>query len=717
MQLPASPWLRAVLGLSAALALACLYAAVSSPSASVLSAFGEEDATLYPALGDSSPVVALLAAHSRALQRRVQEMRARAESEQRWMDGAARDALQQLRADRSSLGESIPLLDEAAASAVAALPPGSDSLAQIHAMLAAAPRVNVGEVDVGEGDVLEGGGGGSEVEGESKVRAAAGASEIVEGAGEAGAALASVEEAVGSCMDLYFLADAQQTQFHIASQLLQQADREVELRQFMLAQLRALDDRREWWAVLNLTAEEASEKLKTMADGEDKTKLSDFLFWYLPFRSWFDSEGPDHPKAVAHVEQQRAELAAATSAAMAAEATLNATQVRLWEECGLHLPHGNWTEEQSALLQRYAAVANASGCTEQCVDWEAIYPEYESKPGLVAPKQVWQKLPEHYPDPKANLSFLLTYTGRADRVKPLVHRLYACTKGMRGEGALPGIRAELFVSVVDPDATLEAWMHMWNETDEGIFVVPVLPRLGADPLMLNDLARMARGRLLVLLHGDALPPADCRWLQDVLDAFAAWPRLALAGYRTDDMPVRRVDQVGKTAAAGESVRFWRGFAEERERGGGGSGGGKGVGDGGKVAWKDPESGVPMHFTGLVTGYPVVVRRAVLEEVGWLDEADDRQGHTAIMTDWHLCSRMWLSGYQVARLQLRVGEGDPGDLATIPRSQHRHALPGLGSHGEGNGRADYGEYDAALAEYHDDIVKEVARLNSLLLPND
>ncbi|GJP73683.1 hypothetical protein CLOP_g4373 [Closterium sp. NIES-67] len=382
-------------------------------------------------------------------------------------------------------------------------------------MLAAAPRVNVGEVDVGEGDVLEGGGGGSEVEGESKVRAAAGASEIVEGAGEAGAALASVEEAVGSCMDLYFLADAQQTQFHIASQLLQQADREVELRQFMLAQLRALDDRREWWAVLNLTAEEASEKLKTMADGEgglqDQAVRLPLLVPALPLLVRLG--GPRPPKAVAHVEQQRAELAAATSAAMAAEATLNATQVRLWEECGLHLPHGNWTEEQSALLQRYAAVANASGCTEQCVDWEAIYPEYESKPGLVAPKQVWQKLPEHYPDPKANLSFLLTYTGRADRVKPLVHRLYACTKGMRGEGALPGIRAELFVSVVDPDATLEAWMHMWNETDEGIFVVPVLPRLGADPLMLNDLARMARGACWCCCTGTRCPPltaAGCR---------------------------------------------------------------------------------------------------------------------------------------------------------------------------------------------------------------
>ncbi|CAI5493449.1 unnamed protein product, partial [Closterium sp. Naga37s-1] len=663
---------------------------------------------------------------------------------------------QQLQVDRTSLADTFPLLDEAAASTIAALPAGDDGLAQIHAMLAAASRVSVGDVDV------EGG-----VEGEGTVGAAAstGVEGRVEGA-VGGAAVGvpvrgtvgeaaweeAVEEAVGECMDLYFVAEGLQTRFHIGAwpggrprqqqadwevearqvmlgqlrslddqdttQKQQQADREAELRQFMLGQLRALDDRREWWVALNLTGDEASEKLNTMPDGAEKNKLSEFLFWYLPFHAWFDSEGPDHPKAVAHVEEQRAVLAAATSAATSAESALKATQEQLWEECGLRLPHSNWTEEQSALLERYAAVANVSGCTDQCTDWEAIYPEYETQPGLVAPKHVWQKLPEHYPDTRPNVSFIVTYGGRAERVQALVSRLYACTHGMAGTGSLPGIRAEMVVSVMNPDATLEAWMQARNDTAAGIFVVAVLPRLGAAPLMFNDLARMARGGLLMMLDGDALPPASCLWLDRVLAAFAAWPRLAVAGFRTDALgeagrAQERVegDEAPQAARAAASVRFWRGLAEEME--------GRGGAEGGEVGWRDPETGVAMHFTGLVTAFPLVLRRSVLEDMGWLDEADMRQGRAAVMSDWHLCSRTWLWGYQVARLQLRMGEGGRGEWPTVTRAQHRHVLPGQGASGGGEqGRAvEYGEYDAAMAEYHDDIVKEVARLNRLLVRND
>ncbi|CAI5991134.1 unnamed protein product [Closterium sp. NIES-65] len=695
----------------------------------------------------SSPVLALLAAHRRRMQQRVEEARVHAERDEQRLHAAVRAAVRQLHVDRTSLADTFPLLDEAAASTIAALPAGDDSLAQIHAMLAAAPRVSVGEVDV------EGG-----VEGEGTVGAAAstGVEGRVEGA-VGGAAVGgpvrgtvgeaaweeAVEEAVGECMDLYFVAEGLHTRFHIgawpggrpfsdteaaaggqggggetATQKQQQADREAELRQFMLGQLRALDDRRDWWVALNLTGDEASEKLNTMPDGAEKAKLSEFLFWYLPFHAWFDSEGPDHPKAVAHVEEQRAVLAAATSAAKSAESTLKATQEQLWEECGLRLPHSNWTEEQSALLERYAAVANVSGCTEQCTDWEAIYPEYETQPGLVAPKHVWQKLPEHYPDTRPNVSFIVTYGGRAERVQALVSRLYTCTHGMAGTGSLPGIRAEMVVSVMNPDVSLEAWMQARNDTAEGIFVVPVLPRLGAAPLMFNDLARMARGELLMLLDGDTLPPASCVWLDRVLAAFAAWPRLAVAGFRTDALgeagrAQERVEgeEAPQGARAAASVRFWTGLAEEME--------GRGGEEGGEVGWRDPETGVAMHFTGLVTAFPLVLRRSVLEDMGWLDEADLRQGAAAVMSDWHLCCRAWLSGYQVARLQLPTEEGDHGDWPTVTRAQHRHVLPGRGVSGGGEqgSAVEYGEYDAAMAGYHDDIVKEVARLNHLLVRND
>ncbi|CAI7822536.1 unnamed protein product, partial [Closterium sp. NIES-54] len=790
MHLPASPWLRALAGLSAALALACLYAAVSAPSASLLSAFvsaggygggsggeddagnegeaelgarpfddaewgegetgqggvggadlfalaaeagregeagrgreagggkGEEDATLYPALDGSSPVVALLAAHRRRMQQRVEEARTQAERDEQRLQAAVRAAVRQLHVDRSALGDSFPLLDEAAASTIAALPPGDDSLAQIHAMLAAAPRVSVGE-DVEGGDE-------SGVGGEGTVGAAA--STGVEGGVGQAAVGKAVEEAVGECMDLYFLAEGLQTRFHIGAwrggrqgvpctwsstisfplpfPLLlsplaaspkpytpisdteaaaggqgggavaghagaaEIAGRPRELLKLSFPPFSlspsphslppptslcvpssyteaAAGGQGGGAAAVHAGAAESTGRPARVVEAlhslpppppppsslavspspfpnqrhrsssrrtgrrscGKKSKLSEFLFWYLPFHAWFDSEGPDHPKAVAHVEEQRAVLAAATSAATSAESTLKSTEVRMWEECGLRLPHSNWTEEQSALLERYAAVANVSGCTEQCTDWEAIYPEYETQPGLVAPKHVWQKLPEHYPDTHPNISLLLTYSGREERVQQLVSRLYACTHGMAGTGSLPGIRAEMLVSVMHPDVSLEAWMQARNDTAEGIFVVPVLPRLGAAPLMFNDLARMARGEVLMMLDGDALPPASCLWLDRLLTAFAAWPRLAVAGFRTDGLggAGRAEEHVGgeeapQAARAAAGVRFWKGLAEEME--------GRGGAEGGEVGWRDPETGVAMHFTGLVTAFPLATRWVV-----------------------------------------------------------------------------------------------------------
>ncbi|CAI5946661.1 unnamed protein product [Closterium sp. NIES-65] len=122
----------------------------------------------------------------------------------------------------------------------------------------------------------------------------------------------------------------------------------------------------------------------------------------------------------------------------------------------------------------------------------------------------------------------------------------------------------------------------------------------------------------------------------------------------------------------------------------------------------------MHFTGLVTGMPLVVRRNVLRRLGGLDEADDREGEAAIVSDWQLATRMWLSGYQVARLNLRKGSsGDAGDFDRISRTGY-HRVTYRPSYLERlNAAVDYGEYDAFYADYHEQIKAEVARLNSLL----
>ncbi|CAI7778548.1 unnamed protein product [Closterium sp. NIES-54] len=107
--------------------------------------------------------------------------------------------------------------------------------------------------------------------------------------------------------------------------------------------------------------------------------------------------------------------------------------------------------------------------------------------------------------------------------------------------------------------------------------------------------------------------------------------LGMVGYRTDNMTNLAAPTTSKI------VKFWADLAREED----------GVESRKR---RDPETGVGMHFTGLVTGLPLVVRRNVLRRLGGLDEADDREGEAAIVSDWQLATRVWLSGYQVSHFR-------------------------------------------------------------------
>ena len=45
----------------------------------------------------------------------------------------------------------------------------------------------------------------------------------------------------------------------------------------------------------------------------------------------------------------------------------------------------------------------------------------------------------------------------------------------------------------------------------------------------NRMAGVARGRILLLLQDDQLPPENCAWLEDLSLAFRRWPRLGGVG--------------------------------------------------------------------------------------------------------------------------------------------------------------------------------------------
>jgi hypothetical protein len=68
----------------------------------------------------------------------------------------------------------------------------------------------------------------------------------------------------------------------------------------------------------------------------------------------------------------------------------------------------------------------------------------------------------------------------------------------------------------------------------------------------------------------------------------------------------------------------------------------------------------MQFVELADFGPYGVRRSAFHEVGGLDEGLSEPGQCGIWSDWELCVRTWLAGYQVVHMYApRDGDGEPG----------------------------------------------------------
>ncbi|CAI5527663.1 unnamed protein product, partial [Closterium sp. Naga37s-1] len=577
--------------------------------------------------GDNcSPLLRLLQQHNRETAGWLKDMDRRLERDAAHLNTVLDRAIQQLSEERERADKHATVVDQATAEAILKAPSIEAASAVLRGLQATTVDLRkLAERGEGERDKGRVGGNGGDNGGEKR-----GGKKDVDGERRDGEKGPLVE-----CLEMYSRAQGLEKRFHAALQVYQQWDREVAVRQFMLARLKELDGYRQLLKDLRISAAQANATAEAMdAKNPNKTRLEAFLMWYQLYSFWFDREGPGHPSASAFVADVQSDRNASLARATSASSALRQIQDRLFGDCGLRLPHSNWTAQQDEFLARFHTVAAAAGAAPQCMDWEMLDPGYEDRPGLEAPPYVWQKdpdlFPDQYPEVRAHFTFLLRYYGAPERVKPLVERLYECTNGMLGTGKLPGVRAELLVNVLEPEKTLGQWIQMWNRTDPGIFVVPVLPHSVDDSRGYNDLAWMARGDLLVLLQDDYLPPESCDWLQDLLSAFFAWPRLGMVGYRTDNMTNLAAPTTSKI------VKFWADLAREED----------GVESRKR---RDPETGVGMHFTGLVTGLPLVVRRNVLRRLGGLDEADDREGEAAIVSDWQLATRVWMSGYQAPGL--------------------------------------------------------------------
>jgi hypothetical protein len=234
-----------------------------------------------------------------------------------------------------------------------------------------------------------------------------------------------------------------------------------------------------------------------------------------------------------------------------------------------------------------------------------------------------------------------------------VDALYACTTGSAyggpvAEGVPVGTTSELIVNA-DSRGDGAAWDAAVNRTAHGSFLTVLLSNNVHEVHGYNRAAAVARGDVLVLLQDDMLPPADCRWVADLLARFSAFPRLGAVGLNIADtwMPSTAHEAAGGVGESGS----------------------------GRMNQNDiwfRHQGVPFQFVTVADFSPFAVRATALAVVGGMDEGMAAPGECGIVTDYELSLRMWTAGWHVAHMALRGGfRGGKG-----PGGTHRSLSVGL-----------------------------------------
>lgn len=235
-----------------------------------------------------------------------------------------------------------------------------------------------------------------------------------------------------------------------------------------------------------------------------------------------------------------------------------------------------------------------------------------------------------------NITFVVEYFKHPRNIDAIVDSLAACQS--------PSLTSELVVNV-DSRGDAAAWEEAMTRTAtrRGGWLTVLLSSNLHEVHGYNRAAAVARGDVLVLLQDDALPPASCAWVGDVLRAFAAFPRLGALGlniaefwYPYDtfrDVPTGRL--VNKRTMPHD------------------------------IMYRHQE--VPFQFVTVADFSPYAVRAAAFHHVGGMDEGLALPGECGIFTDYELSMRMWASGWQVAQMRvrggLRAGEGVGGTHAS------------------------------------------------------
>lgn len=248
--------------------------------------------------------------------------------------------------------------------------------------------------------------------------------------------------------------------------------------------------------------------------------------------------------------------------------------------------------------------------------------------GLRVHPSVWKRHLDLYQG-NVTLSFLLQYFRQPGNAPDVVNRLYKCTRGSLGRGQVKGVTTELLVHVDEPSA-VRMWNKLWKTTKVGRFLVPVFSHNLGEVRGYNRLAQIARGRIIMLLQDDELPPESCAtWLPRVLQMFDTWPRIGVIGMRNSNLAAKE--------DLPPLVRDYR-FADTLEH----------------MTLYDGLTQIRMLFATMVDSSPMLYRRRLYLDLGGQDEgAMGGKAESGICTDWDMALRTWFSGFFVAHPALNV----------------------------------------------------------------
>lgn len=135
----------------------------------------------------------------------------------------------------------------------------------------------------------------------------------------------------------------------------------------------------------------------------------------------------------------------------------------------------------------------------------------------------------------------------------------------------------------------------------------------------------ARGEIVCLMQDDDRPPKDGAWLEEALELFAQYPKLAVLGGWCGFNDYFLVEYNAPWLPQGV----------------------------GAIPFSDPKTGLPFVFVENVNIGPYLLRKRVFDELGGFDLRFSPPGEPGITFEAEFCYRAWKHDYQVALTDIPV----------------------------------------------------------------